>query len=212
MDSAKPHRPPERLIMYVDGFNLYHGMHDQFGRSMLWIDLVKLARSIRPRSILTGVKYFTAPVLNDPGGLSRQSHHQAAMQALHPGLVHITQGRYQSKEVACRGCGRVRVVHEEKETDVSIAVTLVSDAAQGNMDSALIVSADSDLAPAVRAARLLKPTMFIAAAFPPRRYSNELKTLMPGSFNIGLDKIRKAQLPDEFSVGSHKYQRPRKWH
>ncbi|GAB7006462.1 hypothetical protein JCM18899A_39350 [Nocardioides sp. AN3] len=33
------------LIVYVDGFNLYHGLKDQFGRRMLWLDLVELARS-----------------------------------------------------------------------------------------------------------------------------------------------------------------------
>ncbi|MCO5294727.1 MAG: hypothetical protein M9882_07470 [Homoserinimonas sp.] len=29
----------ERLIVYVDGFNLYHGMHQRFQRRYLWLDV-----------------------------------------------------------------------------------------------------------------------------------------------------------------------------
>ena len=206
-----PHRPPERLIVYIDGFNLYHGLHDASGRSHLRIDFVALAQSLRSRSRLVKVKYFSAPVLDDPGALSRQAHHQAAVLAKHPGVFEVTQGRYQSRDVECRGCGRIHVVREEKETDVNIAVQLVADAARGEMDSALVISADSDLAPAVRMARSLQPHTFIAAAFPPRRYSSELKYLMPASFKIGADKIRQAQLPDQLNVGGVNYERPAKW-
>lgn len=26
------------VIAYVDGFNLYHGLHDKYGRRYLWLD------------------------------------------------------------------------------------------------------------------------------------------------------------------------------
>lgn len=207
-----PGPPHERLIVYIDGFNFYHGMHDKFGRSTLWIDFVALAQSLRPRSHIVAVKYFTAPVLGDSGAASRQAYHQAAVSARHPNVFEVTQGRYQAKTVTCFHCNTPRVVHEEKETDVNIAVSLVSDAASGAMDSALIVSADSDLAPAVRAAKQFRTHMFIAAAFPPKRFSSELKQLMPASSPIGRDKIRQALLPDTFTAGSTTYVRPAKWH
>lgn len=31
------------VIAYVDGFNLYHGLHDKYGRRYLWLDLQNLA-------------------------------------------------------------------------------------------------------------------------------------------------------------------------
>lgn len=187
-------------------------MHDKFGRSTLWIDFVALAQSLRPRSHIIVVKYFTAPVLGDPGTASRQAYHQAAVSARHPNAFAITQGRYQSKTATCRNCHTSWTVHEEKETDVNIAVALVGDAASGAMDSALIISADSDLAPAVRAAKQFRPHMFIGAAFPPKRFSNELKQLMPASSQIGRDKIRRALLPGVFTIGSTTYTCPNKWH
>jgi hypothetical protein len=30
----------ERLIVYVDGFNLYNGLHDAAGNRLLWLDIV----------------------------------------------------------------------------------------------------------------------------------------------------------------------------
>lgn len=214
---AMPSRPtpqsPERLTVYVDGFNLYHGLKERSGRRLLWLDLVELSRLLRPRSSLIRVCYFTAPVLDDPAAASRQGRYQAALLAQSPGLIEITQGRYQKKLRSCRSCGATWTQYEEKETDVNIATTLVADAATGTTDSALIISADSDLAPAIRTARSLNTTMFLAAAFPPLRYSAELSNLMPASFSIGMSKLTRSQLPRTVvdSVSGRTYNRPAKW-
>ena len=204
---------PERLVVYVDGFNLYHGLKERSGRRLLWLDLVKLSRLLRPRSSLVRVHYFTAPVLDDPAAASRQGRYQAALVAQNPGLVETSQGRYQKKLRACRSCGATWTQYEEKETDVNIATTLVADTATRATDSALILTADSDLAPAVRTARSLNPTMFLAAAFPPMRYSAELSKLMPASFSIGMSKLTRAQLPRTVvdAVSGRAYCRPAKW-
>ena len=200
------------LIVYVDGFNLYHGLKDQFGRRMLWLDLVTLATTLRPRSSLIQVRYFTAPVLDDPPAASRQGRYQHALLAKDPGLVNIVQGRYQKKPMSCRKCGAGWTHYEEKETDVNIATSLVTDAARRLADNALIVSADSDLTPAVKAAKSLHPSLFVAAAFPPKRYSAELKKLMPGSFHINPAKVRQSQLPATVHDASGRsYSRPTKW-
>lgn len=201
------------LVVYVDGFNLYHGLHDASGRSRLWLDLVALARSLRPRSNLVQVKYFTAPVLNEPDAASRQDTYVKALLAQNPGLVTVVNGRYQSRDVRCRSCGHARPVHEEKETDVNIAVHLVADALSHVCQDALLVSADSDLAPAVEMVRRTSPGTFVAAAFPPNRSSAHLRSLMPRSMKIGLSKINQAQLPVEVTdpVTGMAHRRPEKW-
>ena len=200
------------LIVYVDGLNLYHGLKDQFGRRMLWLDLVALSNRLRPRSSLVQVRYFTAPVLDDPPAASRQGRYQHALLAQNPGLVDIVQGRYQKKPMSCRKCGAVWTRYEEKETDVNIATSLVSDAARRLSDSALIISADSDLTPAVKAAKSLNSNLFVAAAFPTKRFSAELNKLMPGSFHISPAKIRQSQLPQSVRGATGPwYSRPAKW-
>lgn len=198
--------------MYVDGFNLYHGLRAQRRHAYLWLDLVALGKRLRPRSDLRAVKYFTAPVLDDPGAASRQAEYQNALTAKYPGQIQIIQGRYQKSAKRCRECGSEWVHREEKETDVNIAVSLVADAATHAMDSALIVSADSDLAPAVRTAKTLRPDLFIVAAFPPQRRSAELRRLMPASFPIKEARLKQSLLPDQVSAESGKvFNRPDKW-
>jgi uncharacterized LabA/DUF88 family protein len=203
---------PERVIVYVDGFNLYHGLHDEGRCRHLWLDLVALAQSLRPRSDLVHVHYFTTPVDQQPDALRRQQLYLSALEAHSGRQLRVTLGRYQRKEMRCRDCGATWTHREEKETDVNIAVQLVLDAAANAMDAALIISADSDLAPAVKAARLLKPKLFVAAAFPPKRFSAELKKLMPSSFHIGLSKITGAQLPPSVMTQTNlTFDRPLKW-
>ena len=113
----------ERLIAYVDGFNLYYGLHDLAGTRLLWLDLGKLAEDLRPRSDVVCVRYFTAPVLNQPKAASRQQEYQDALVAVHGDRIAITHGRYQAKTRTCRACGATWTAHEEKETDVNIAVS-----------------------------------------------------------------------------------------
>ncbi|NED98259.1 NYN domain-containing protein [Phytoactinopolyspora alkaliphila] len=200
-----------QLIVYVDGFNLYHGLHEKWGRRYLWLDLVELARSLRPDDDLVAVKYFTASVLDDPDGQARQDTYINALTARHPQVFSVIYGRYQRKQMTCRTCGITWRSYEEKETDVNISVSIVADAASEAMTSALLVSADSDLAPAIRTAKSTAPGLFAVAAFPPRRSSTTLRTLMPSSFTIGAGRIRAAQLPDIVTVEGATYKRPAKW-
>ncbi|REF29928.1 NYN domain-containing protein [Calidifontibacter indicus] len=200
-----------RLIVYVDGFNLYHGLHDAARCRWLWLDLVELAASLRPRSTVEVVRYYTAPVLDQPGAQRRQQTYLDALSAQHGPRIEVVQGRYQSKTKSCRKCGSRWIEREEKETDVNIAVGLVSDAALDRMDDALVISADSDLGPAIRTARELQPALFVAAAFPPKRFSAELKALMPASFHISHSKIRSSFLPPLVRGKTHSFARPTKW-
>ncbi|MER6342341.1 NYN domain-containing protein [Streptomyces tendae] len=201
------------LVVYVDGFNLYHGLHDKHGRRFHWLDLVSLARSLRPQDQLVKVRYFTASVLDDPQALSRQDTYLNALVAHNGTAIDIVKGRYQRKQKSCRRCGATWTHYEEKETDVNIAVSLVADVAQQTATSAMIISADSDLSPAIRTAQALNRRTHIMAAFPPKRFSNELKRLMPASFIIGRAKFAQAQLPTKVQGPSsgHTFERPAYW-
>ncbi|WP_406110259.1 hypothetical protein OG698_45930 [Streptomyces sp. NBC_01003] len=94
-----------------------------------------------------------------------------------------------------RSLGATWTHYEEKEAAVNIAVSLVADIAQQTATSAMVISADSDLSPAIRTALVLNPRAHTMAAFPPKQFSNELKWLMPASFIIGRAKFAQAQLP-----------------
>ncbi len=202
------------VIAYVDGFNLYYGLRNKYRHRYLWLDLEQLVRRLRPHDRIVTVRYFTALVRDDQAALARQRAYLDALSAHSRGTVDVVLGRYQSKTVACRQCGNVWTSYEEKETDVNIAVSLVADAAANASDVALIISADSDLCPAIRTARSLNPARGMIAAFPPRRSSFEIRSLIRGAFTIAAVDLRNALLPDtvsDLSTGAvHK--RPGKWH
>lgn len=163
------------VIAYIDGFNLYHGLRDRYRHRYLWLDLTNLVTRLRPSDSLVAVKYFTAAVRNDPAAQARQQDYLSALSAHCGPTLQIIQGRYQAKRIFCHQCGSGWVSYEEKETDVNIAVSLVADAAVGAADIALLISADSDLCPAIRTARSVAPTLGMIAVFPPRRSSFEIR-------------------------------------
>jgi uncharacterized LabA/DUF88 family protein len=200
------------VIAYVDGFNLYHGLRDRYRRRYLWLDLAHLVRRLRPKDQIVAVRCFTALVRDEPAALARQRVYLGAL-SVHSSSVEITLGRYQTKTMVCRECGNVWTSYEEKETDVNIAVSLVADAAAAASDLALIISADSDLCPAIRRARSLNPERGMIAAFPPRRSSFEIRTLIPRAFTIAAADLRNSLLPEIVRDGGTGmvYKRPGKW-
>jgi hypothetical protein len=55
------------VIAYIDGFNLYNGLRDQYRKRFLWLDLQRLCeRLLLGDQRLVSVKYFTAPVRDRP--------------------------------------------------------------------------------------------------------------------------------------------------
>jgi hypothetical protein len=176
------------VIAYIDGFNLYHGLRDRYGRRYLWLDLVELVGRLRPRDSVLAVRYFTAVVRNDPPAQARQQAYLDALQTHCGGLLQIVY-----------------------------AVSLVADAAASSADLALLISADSDLCPAIRTARIVaagrQARFGIIAAFPPRRYSHEVKKLIPGAFTLSHQDIRNSLLPGTVieATSGRKFSRPREW-
>lgn len=207
--TSKP-RPPERVAAYIDGFNLYFGIR-RYGRQHLWLDLEALMRSLlKPHQRLVAVRYFTAMIRNDPAAEQRQKIYLNALSA-HSRLLEIREGRFQQKTKTCWSCHRQCTDYEEKESDVALAVSLVEDGVRGLFDTALLVSADSDMAPGIRALRRLVPSARVVAAMPPHRRSFGLTTVCDASFPISVTKVRQAQLPDIVTVAERSFRRPAHW-
>lgn len=199
------------VAVYIDGFNLYHGLKAKHGRKYLWLDLSAVARRLlRPGQGLVSVRYFTASVRNDPAAEARQNAYLSALRAVT--TVEVVLGRFQAKHRTCSVCGSRWRTYEEKETDVSIAVAMLEDGVNDLFDTAVVLSADSDLCPAVRALGRLRPTKDVIAVFPPRRRSDDLRRAARFSFTLGDAIIRQSQLPGLVTdAAGMTYQRPPHW-
>jgi uncharacterized LabA/DUF88 family protein len=201
-----------RVIAYVDGQNLYYGLRARYGRRYHWLDLEALSTSLLPQGHqLVEVQYFTARVRNSPLSEARQHEYLGALEARSP-LLRIIEGRFQERSEVCRTCGARRTTYEEKETDVNLATAMVRDAALDQFDTAILVSADGDLAPAIRTASVLRPTTKYYVALPPRRRSGGLSRVADATYTIGDAKIRNAQLPDKVILANGTVlERPAYW-
>lgn len=82
-------------------------------------------------------------------------------------------------------------------TDVNIAIEMLSDTFEDLYDTALLISADSDLSGAIKKIKKLFPNKRIVVAFPPDRFSFTLKQLANASFIIGRKKLADSVFPNK---------------
>jgi len=61
------HDKKERVLAYIDGFNLYFGMREAGFHNCRWLNIRKLITNfLKPHQVLVGIKYFTSRVSNNP--------------------------------------------------------------------------------------------------------------------------------------------------
>ncbi len=102
--------------------------------------------------------------------------------------------------------------HEEKETDVAIAVGLLDLFYRNECDVAVLVTGDSDIVPAVRYLRSRFPAKSVMACFPYNRESLELKSLVRGTFRAKKEIYARSQFPDPFLLpDGSSVPKPRTW-
>ena len=184
----------KRVIVYIDGFNLYFGMRDAGWNQFFWLDVYKMAENILPpQTKLVGVNYFTSRISRPPGKQKRQVNY---IEAVETTPAEIIFGKYQNEPFYCEFCDQEITLSKEKMTDVNIAVHMVVDAFQSNFDIALLVSGDSDLAPPVSEILRLFPEKKIIIAFPPKRKSYELESVATNNFILTRNNLKDSQFPE----------------
>ncbi|MCL4472193.1 MAG: NYN domain-containing protein [Gammaproteobacteria bacterium] len=203
-----------RVMVYVDGFNLYFGLRSKGWRKHYWLNLHALATALlKPGQTLQGVHYFTSRIRANGRNLpdmQRQTTYLEALGTLPALQTHF--GHYLEKPKQCRQCGAQWMDYEEKMTDVNIAVQILSDAFDDRFDTALLISGDSDLTTPVNKLRTQFPAKRLIVAFPPGRQSFELKKAANATFTIGEANLRQSQLPAQVQrADGFMLQRPAHW-
>lgn len=202
----------KRIIVYVDGFNFYFGLKSKSWRKFYWLDLVKFFESfVKPHQNLEKVLYFSARP-HDKDKADRQDLLFSANK-LNPRFgLHL--GKYLKKTLTCRRCGASHIHYEEKETDVRIATTIVRDVVLDKCDISIIVSADSDLVPAIELIREFNPLHKVFVYFPPNRFSFDLNSKADGIVKLEnhIAKFQDAILPNNITLANgYEVKKPSSW-
>lgn len=191
-----------KTAVYVEGLNLYHGLAKPL--NCKWVNLQSYFDSQFGHDEIAQIYFFQA-IVNGPAQ-KRQLMYFKALQTLE--RVTIIEGRMKQKDLVCQvsSCRtkpkfeRTYVSHEEKETDVAIAVQMVHDAHQKQFEKMILVTADTDLLPAVKIVRSANPNCHIKLLIPAlakERYggAQRMKDSVDSVSHPSVTKFVSAQFP-----------------
>lgn len=211
-----------RYCFYIDGFNVYHSLNDDcFAqrkqqhkpnykyRKYKWLNYHNLAFNVvGPKDTIVNIYYFTAFAKWKRNSVLR---HKEYIKALRTKNIKIIHGRFMKKYINCHNCGTDFLTHEEKGTDVNIALQLLQDAIDNIYDRAVIVSSDSDLLPAIEAVHRYAPDKEVGVMFPIGRRSYHLEEGADFKRKMTEKLLQKSQFPDELQVGTSTIAKPNHW-
>jgi uncharacterized LabA/DUF88 family protein len=192
-----------RTVFLVDGFNLHHSVLDSerlLGCRLRRLDVASLCaayvHALPGRNTLERIVHYSALPHHleaaQPGVIHRR---QAYLEALRATGVETRLGQFKRRQRTCPFCGHRFATFEEKETDVAIGATMTRLVCDDACDTVVLVTGDTDLVPAFRAARDRDPSKTLAVMFPYRRANAELKAVADVALSIKATTYTRHQLP-----------------
>jgi hypothetical protein len=212
---------PKKVVFYFDGFNFYHGFKSYISingdwKDYYWLDFGKFCSQFvfaHDNQTLHKIKYFTAPPKNVQKK-SKQSALFAANKIINGDIFEVINGHYADKFIDCHAkCKEQFKVPEEKCTDVNLALAMVNDCIEGNVDVITLITADSDQVSTIKYIKNKFPHIKIKVYFPPNRKSNEIRDLMRTLVYLENheDKFKHAKMPGQVKGETKTYYRPEDW-
>lgn len=200
-----------KITVFIDGFNIYHALEaNPSYHKYKWLNLEKLSSCfVGSKDTIAKIFYFTAYAT---WNLQKLSRHKIYVEALRLVNVDVVFGAFRRKDRLCRICNKQYPTFEEKRTDVNIAIKLFQTAISDLWDTALIISGDSDLIPAIQAIKATFPNKKLGVVIPIGRRAEELKLVTDFHAKIKEKHLRTCQFKDEIQIdGDHVLKRPPSW-
>jgi len=183
-----------RAAVYVDGFNLFHAIDDLGPDYLKWVDLTALSRLIAPRS--QAIRRVTWVTAFRPQAKALTERHQAYFDALEATGVICHTGHFVVYSDGCNACGHSWAVHEEKQSDVNLALAMLDDAHENRFDVAYLVTTDGDHAATARFLKQRFPQKRLVVGAPPERApTRSLLKWADAQASISVEQIERALLP-----------------
>ena len=182
-----------KTAFLIDGFNFYHSIK-QLSDQLLWFDYDAYCRHfMRSSDILHSITYFTSLAFWRKEAVKR---HQMFIQACEAKGISIVLGKFKDKPSTCPHCRQDILRHEEKATDVNIALSAYRCATHG-VEQIILVTGDTDLAPAIRLIKNDFPKTKVGLLFPYRRDNRELEKEADFHHKTRKDILPSFRLPEQ---------------
>lgn len=188
-----------RVALYIDGFNLYHAIDDLKDNKLKWLNLSTLGKSLcRPGESLVKTQFFTTILDWD---LNKKRRHEAYVAALEAKGVIVTHGNFKRSKRHCHWNNTDCFFREEKQTDVAIALGVLSDAYEDLFDRAILLTADTDQIPTIKRLQERFPQKSLSWVAPPGRMqqAREIGLLVADRSELTAGQLKTCRLPKVIS-------------
>lgn len=213
-----------KIFAYIDGFNSYHCLKNAIENKNTklieknkWINYRKLISLFFGKNDnIDKIMFFSAI----PYHLSKDKikKHKLYYEILTKYCnIEVANGRFGEKfiDLECKYCGKTskRIKkHEEKETDVAVAINILYDALTvEDLDTIVIISADTDFIPIIEMI-LEKTNKKIKMLFPINsKINNKFQKIKNNNYkskSIKETHIIKSQIPDIVNINGKTYKTP----
>ena len=134
----------ERVMIFIDGSNLYHSLKHHFSRTDL--DIGKFCRKLLGRRQLVRIYYYNAKVgiKEEPERYRQQQTFFASVNAIPYSELRLGRLVYNNWP---------NTPPYEKGTDVQLATDMITHSYKNNYDVAVLVAGDNDFVSAVQAVK-----------------------------------------------------------
>ena len=202
-----------RTVFFIDGFNVYHALQkDRHYHKYKWLNYEALAKALVSKdNQIVNIFYFTAYTEWDA---AKKARHQSYVKALQLNRIKTIFGKFKLRDKTCTVCKKTYKTFEEKQTDVNIAIALFNSALRDEFDTAILMTGDSDLVPAVEAVKIAFPAKQVGLVIPIGRSAEELKNACDFHIKMKEKHLRTCQFSDEIVLDATKkitLKRPASW-
>jgi uncharacterized LabA/DUF88 family protein len=126
--------------------------------------------------------------------------------------VKIVLGKFKLRDKECRICKKMYQTYEEKQTDVNISAKLLQCAHNDTFDTAMLMSGDSDIVPAIKIVKETFPAKRIGLVVPIGRSAEEMKKVCDFHTKIKEKHLRNSQFPARIIIDAENFlDRPSTW-
>lgn len=171
----------KRVLALIDGFNYYHKLK-QYQKNqnicVKWLDYMSLLKASVKSHLKTDefeIEAIFFSAIANYRSQESQLRHKIYLKALTMSGVKVVLGEFKEKYIfPCCDCKQKRsdekiLKHEEKHTDVNIAITMLEYAFMDKFDRVYLLSGDNDYVPVVKRVKELYPNKEIIISPPPQK-------------------------------------------
>lgn len=149
-------REKERVYIFIDGSNLYHGIKNYVGEGIaVPIDIRKLAEMLTGGDRrLVKILFYTVPISQQDDKEAYKKQQKFLTVLKQTTFLELRLGRLVKRErdFECQHCHKSNRIfyRNEKGVDVNVASDLLVHAFDDQYDTAILISEDGDFVPAIQ--------------------------------------------------------------